>query len=116
MIIKRAAQGTSTANPRQAALETLLRIRKEAGFADRLIDNELSKGVLNGPDRSLYAELVFGVLRRQGTLDHILQQLLEKPLNEMDPQALIILRIGLYQLTCLDRIPESAAKLYLSGW
>ncbi len=109
MIIKRAAQGTSTANPRQAALDTLLRIRKEAGFADRLIDHELSKGVLSGPDRSLYAELVFGVLRRQGTLDHILQQLLEKPINEMDPQALIILRIGLYQLTCLDRIPESAA-------
>ena len=109
MIIKRAEKGTSTTNPRQAACETLLRIRKEGGFADRLIDIELSKGILSGPDRGLYAELVFGVLRRQGTLDHILQQLLEKPMVELDPQALIILRIGLYQLTCLDRIPESAA-------
>ena len=109
MIIRRAAKGTSTANPRQAACETLLRIRKEGGFADRLIDNELSLGVLSGPDRGLYAELVFGVLRRQGTLDHILQQLLEKPMIELDPLALVILRIGLYQLTCLDRIPESAA-------
>ncbi|MBW4055738.1 MAG: 16S rRNA (cytosine(967)-C(5))-methyltransferase RsmB [Proteobacteria bacterium] len=109
MIIRRAAPGPSTANPRQAACETLLRIRKEGGFADRLIDNELSNGILSGPDRGLYAELVFGVLRRQGTLDHILQQLLEKPMVELDPQALVILRIGLYQLTCLDRIPESAA-------
>ncbi len=109
MIIRRAATGPSTANPRQAACETLLRIRKEGGFADRLIDNELSNGILSGPDRGLYAELVFGVLRRQGTLDHILQQLLEKPMVELDPQALVILRIGLYQLTCLDRIPESAA-------
>jgi 16S rRNA (cytosine967-C5)-methyltransferase len=110
MIIRRAApQGTSSANPRQAACETLLRIRKEGGFADRLIDSELSGGALSGPDRGLYAELVFGVLRRQGTLDHILQQLLDKPMIELDPQALIILRIGLYQLTCLDRIPESAA-------
>lgn len=109
MIIRRAAKGSSSANPRQAACETLLRIRKEGGFADRLIDNELSDGVLTGPDRGLYAELVFGVLRRQGTLDHILMQLLEKPIAEMDPQALVILRIGLYQLTCLDRIPESAA-------
>ena len=109
MIIRRAAKGTSTANPRQAACETLLRIRKEGGFADRLIDIELSNGVLSGPDRGLYAELVFGVLRRQGTLDHILQQLLEKPMVELDPLALVILRIGLYQLTCLDRIPESAA-------
>ena len=64
---------------------------------------------MSGPDRGLYAELVFGVLRRQGTLDHILLQLLEKPLAELDPQALVILRIGLYQLSCLDRIPESAA-------
>lgn len=109
MIIRRAAKGTSTANPRQAACETLLRIRKEGGFADRLIDIELSNGILSGPDRGLYAELVFGVLRRQGTLDHILQQLLEKPMIELDPLALVILRIGLYQLTCLDRIPESAA-------
>jgi 16S rRNA (cytosine967-C5)-methyltransferase len=109
MIIRRAAKGISTTNPRQAACETLLRIKKEGGFADRLIDIELSNGILSGPDRGLYAELVFGVLRRQGTLDHILQQLLEKPMIELDPLALVILRIGLYQLTCLDRIPESAA-------
>jgi len=109
MIIRRAASYSSSANPRQAACETLLRIRKEGGFADRLIDIELSNGALTGPDRGLYAELVFGVLRRQGTLDYILQQLLEKPMIELDPLALVILRIGLYQLTCLDRIPESAA-------
>ena len=109
MIIKRAAKGEFSANPRQAACETLLRIKKEGGFADRLIDIELSNGMLSGPDRGLYAELVFGVLRRQGTLDHILQQLLEKPMIELDPLAHVILRIGLYQLTCLDRIPESAA-------
>ena len=109
MIIRRAVKGVSSANPRQAACETLLRIRKEGGFADRLIDAELSNGILSGPDRGLYAELVFGVLRRQGTLDHILIQLLEKPMIELDPQALVILQTGLYQLTCLDRIPESAA-------
>jgi 16S rRNA (cytosine967-C5)-methyltransferase len=102
-------KGVFSANPRQAACESLLRIRKEGGFADRLIDNELSGGMLKGPDRGLYAELVYGVLRRQGTLDHILHQLLEKPMIELDPLALVILRIGLYQLTCLDRIPESAA-------
>lgn len=109
MSIRRGAHTPPSANPRQAACETLLRIHKEGGFADRLIDRGLSTGTLTGPDRALYAELVFGVLRRQGTLDHILVQLLEKPMAELDPPALIILRIGLYQLTCLDRIPESAA-------
>ncbi len=109
MIIRRAPRGNHSPNPRQAAFETLLRIKKEGGYADRLIDNELSDGVLVGPDRGLYAELVFGVLRRQGTLDHILRQLLEKPIIELDPLALVILRLGLYQITSLDRIPESAA-------
>lgn len=111
MIIRRAPAPKSapSANPRQAACETLLRITKQGGFADRLIDGELANGLLTGPNKGLFAELVFGVLRRQGTLDHILTQLLEKPLKELDPQALVILRIGLYQLTCLDRIPESAA-------
>lgn len=109
MIIRRAAKGSCSANPRQAAFEALLRISKEGGFADRLIDIELSGGMLSGPDRGLYAELVFGVLRRRGTLDHILLQLLQKPLSELDPNAMVIMQIGLYQLTCLDRIPESAA-------
>ncbi|HIJ82562.1 MAG TPA: 16S rRNA (cytosine(967)-C(5))-methyltransferase RsmB [Desulfuromonadales bacterium] len=98
-----------SSNPRQAACETLLRIKDEGGFADRLIDSALDGGTLTGPDRGLYTELIFGVLRRQGTLDHILKNLLDKPLAELDPTALVILRSGLYQLTSLDRIPESAA-------
>ncbi|GFE62322.1 16S rRNA (cytosine(967)-C(5))-methyltransferase RsmB [Geobacter sp. AOG2] len=100
---------TVTANPRQSACQVLLRIAKEGGFADRLIDRELEKGHLTGPDRGLFPELVFGVLRRRGSLDHILAQLLDKPLDTLQPQALTILRLGLYQLACLDRIPESAA-------
>lgn len=102
-------RGATTSNPRLAACTILLRIRKEGGYADRLIDRELAAGQLAGPDRGLFTELVFGVLRQQGTLDHILSQLLDKPLDKLDPLALIILRLGLYQLTRLDRIPESAA-------
>jgi 16S rRNA (cytosine967-C5)-methyltransferase len=73
------------------------------------MDRELSSGRLSGPDRGLFAELVFGVLRRQGTLDHILSGLLAQPLARQEPQVLIFLRLGLYQLLYLDRIPESAA-------
>lgn len=73
------------------------------------MDRELAEGRLTGPDRGLFAELVFGVLRRQGTLDHILGQLLDQPLGKIEPLVLILLRLGLYQLVYLDRIPESAA-------
>ena len=87
----------------------LLRIHKEGCYADHLMDRELTQGKLSGPDRGLFAELVFGVLRRQGTLDYILSGLLTQPLARQEPQVLIFLRLGLYQLMYLDRIPESAA-------
>ena len=103
------AVGTTSSNPRQAASSVLLRIHKEGCYADQLMDRELAKGNLSGPDRGLFAELVFGVLRRQGTLDHILSGLLTQPLARQEPQVLIFLRLGLYQLLYLDRIPESAA-------
>lgn len=99
----------NSANPREVACSVLLKIRKEGCYADRLMDGELAGGHLSGADRGLFAELVFGVLRRQGTLDHILSVLLTQPLAKLDPSALILLRVGLYQLVYLDRIPESAA-------
>lgn len=103
------AAGSNTSNPRQAACKLLLRLQKEGGHADRLMDQELLHGRLSGPDRALFAELVFGVLRRQGTLDHILTGLVNQPLAKLELQVLILLRLGLYQLIYLDRIPESAA-------
>ncbi|MDA8430264.1 MAG: 16S rRNA (cytosine(967)-C(5))-methyltransferase RsmB [Geobacteraceae bacterium] len=103
------AASPTSSNPRQAACSVLLRIHKEGCYADQLMDRELTKGGLSGPDRGLFAELVFGVLRRQGTLDYILTGLLTQPLLRLEPQVLIFLRLGLYQLMYLDRIPESAA-------
>lgn len=103
------AHTINPSNPRLSAFTVLLRIHKEGSFADQLMDRELTKGQLSGPDRGLFAELVFGVLRRQGTLDHILTGLLTQPLLKLEPQVLILLRLGLYQLFYLDRIPESAA-------
>lgn len=103
------ASGSTSSNPRQAAASVLVRIHKEGSYADQLMDRELTRGNLSGPDRGLFAELVFGVLRRQGTLDYILTGLLTQPLARLEPQVLIFLRLGLYQLMYLDRIPESAA-------
>lgn len=98
-----------TTNPRQSAFLTLLKIQKDGSFADQLIDRELTGGKLSGPDRGLFAELVYGVLRRQGTLDHILSCFLNQPLVRLEQPLLILLRLGLYQLLYLDRVPESAA-------
>ena len=98
-----------TTNPRQAAFEILLRIEKERSYADILIDRELSAGALAGPDRGLLTELVYGTLRRQGTLDHVIRSFSTQKPEKLERAVLLLLRLGLYQILCLDRIPASAA-------
>lgn len=99
----------SDANPRRAAFDILLRIEKEHSYADILIDRELSRGLLAGPDRGLLTELVYGVLRRQGTLDHIIAHCSSQRIDRLERAVHLLLRLGLYQLFFLDRIPASAA-------
>jgi len=96
-------------NPRRAAFDLLLRIEKERSFADLLIDRELSTGTLTGPDRRLFTELVYGLLRRQGTLDHFIAQFSSTPVAKLERSVLLLLRLGLYQTFFLDRVPVSAA-------
>lgn len=107
------AQGNTPSNmrpsARAAASRVLMQILKDGSYADHLIDRELVHGNLVGPDRGLFAELVIGTLRRQGTLDYILTGLLTQPLHKQEQQVLVWLRLGLYQLMYLDRVPESAA-------
>lgn len=98
-----------SADPRRTALETLQRLAGGSLHADDLIDRELTRTALQGADRGLFAELVLGVLRRQATLDHFLGQLVRQPLDRLELQILLLLRLGLYQLRYLDRIPGHAA-------
>ncbi len=98
-----------SANPRHAAASLLLQVEQKRGFADLLIDRELNAGALCGPDRGLFTELVYGVLRRQGTLDLIIGQFSTQPPEKLESLVRILLRTGLYQLFFLERIPASAA-------
>ena len=65
--------------------------------------------MLSGPDRGLYTELVYGTLRMQGTLDHIIGQFSKSPLPRLERTVVLLLRLGLYQMFFLDRVPVSAA-------
>lgn len=96
-------------NPRHAAYSILARIEKERSYSDILIDRELSTGAIQGPDRGLLTELVYGVLRRRGTLDHVIGQFSRIAVNRLERAVLGLLRIGMYQLLFLDRVPSSAA-------
>lgn len=97
-------------NPRQLAI-TILCQRQETGQpVDLLRDNLLQKVLPANPkDTQLVTALVFGVLRWQRYLDAILQRFSSHPLAKMKNLTLQALRVGLFQLCFMDRIPASAA-------
>jgi 16S rRNA (cytosine967-C5)-methyltransferase len=105
--LKGAAAQPETA--RSLALEILQRVEKTDAYANLLLDAWLRKRRLAAADRALATELTYGVLRWQGKLDYLLGRVLDRPILVLDPPVRHILRLGTYQLCCLDRIPDFAA-------
>lgn len=92
------------------AFEVLRAVEVRGSFVDRALDGSLRRaGRLDDRDRALTTEIVYGVLRRRGTLDRAIQGHLRQPLERLDAEVLEILRIGAYQILFLDRVPDHAA-------
>jgi 16S rRNA (cytosine967-C5)-methyltransferase len=64
--------------------------------------------LIDDRDRALTATIVTGTLRWQRALDHLVEHFAKRPLTTIDPQVLIILRLSLFQLLHLDRVPAAA--------
>ncbi|MHB9025758.1 MAG: 16S rRNA (cytosine(967)-C(5))-methyltransferase RsmB [Armatimonadota bacterium] len=94
--------------PRALALEALLLVEKGES-ATAALDKLLDGSALDARDRGLVTALVDGTLRWQGRLDYQLQQVLDRPLDSLETPILLILRLGAYQMTLLERIPPHAA-------
>lgn len=92
--------------PREIALRTLLEAR-EGGFIEDLLDARLAVEDLPGNDRGLCRELVFGTIRWRATLDWLISRRTQH--RPQKPALEELLRLGLYQLFWLDRVPEHAA-------
>ncbi len=95
-------------NPRQLALFALKDL-ETGSFTDIVIDRLLSKFELSDLDRHLFTELVNGIVRRKRSLDAIIDRLATQPAHRQPPNLRQLLRLGIYQLRYLDRIPDSAA-------
>ncbi len=94
---------------RFGAYEILQRV-EQGGYADRLLDSYLERHPGMDPrERGLLTELVYGLLRLRGRVDFALEQFSRQPLQRLEPNALLLLRLGAYQLLELDRIPPHAA-------
>jgi 16S rRNA (cytosine967-C5)-methyltransferase len=93
---------------RTTAYRILRRVEAGRGFAvDLLQTPEVS--ALKEADRRLATELVMGVLRWRGELDFQIQELSGRPVERLDPELATILRLGIYQIQFLERVPKAAA-------
>ena len=94
---------------RELAINILYKIENAESYSNIEIDKEFNKSDLDALDKSLASELVYGVLTWKITLDEIIQRYSNIKLRKISNWILNILRIGIYQIVFLDRIPESAA-------
>ena len=93
---------------RKAAFDLLMAVERGQSHSDGLLRGK-AVNALSAPDRNLATALVLGILRWQIRLDHQLQALLSRPNARLDPEILIALRLGAFQMLYLDRIPARAA-------
>ena len=94
---------------RELALELLIKAESSKQYSNIALDNALKKSDLSSADKGLTSALFYGVIERRITLDYQIKSLSSRNINEIDKRTLNALRIGLYQLIYLDRIPHHAA-------
>jgi 16S rRNA (cytosine967-C5)-methyltransferase len=93
---------------RQIAFEILRRVDREGAYASDLLYARLGPR-LSRADAALATELTLGVLRWQGLLDFLLERHLRRTSESLDLEVRLALRIGLYQMRFLERVPAHAA-------
>jgi 16S rRNA (cytosine967-C5)-methyltransferase len=94
---------------RELASEILVKTETKKAYADLLLDQTIRNSVLSERDRALLTEITLGTLRWRATIDAHLSRHLRRPLADTDPFLRNVLRVTLYQLLFLDKIPEYAA-------
>lgn len=94
---------------RLQAVKLLGKTFGKGGYSNILLDKALSESSMSQKDKALCAALYYGVLERRITLDYIISGYSRMKPAKLNPEALNILRCGIYQLKFMDNIPDSAA-------
>ena len=100
---------TEPGEARHLAFNVLLDVERHGAHADQRLAKALDASNLDERDRRLATLMVYGTLARQLTLDHSLAIYGKKPPAQLDAEIRLSLRLGLFQLAFLDRVPDWAA-------
>ncbi|MCM3386701.1 16S rRNA (cytosine(967)-C(5))-methyltransferase RsmB [Ureibacillus chungkukjangi] len=93
-------------NVRDAALTILLAVDKHQAYSNLLLNQTINKYKIEAKDRALLTELTYGTLQYKYTLDYYLEPFIK---GKMDLWVKWLLRLSLYQIVFLDRVPDHAA-------
>ncbi len=94
---------------RRAALETLERCRKDGAWSAAALDGVLKRHALDHRDAALTARLCLGVLQNSSFCDYYIELYSHRRADSLQPRLRDVLRLGVYQLLFLDKIPARAA-------
>ena len=89
------------------AYKVLSKIERDKAYSNIAVDAVLNQN--EASSAPFVCALVYGVIERKITLDYYLSQLLTQPIKKLNPQVLTILRMGVYQIKYMDKVPISAA-------
>ncbi len=96
-------------NARQVAFEALLKMQTDGAYSNLTLDAVLNKAGLDTRDRSFVSNLFYGVVERKITIDYQLQKYLSQHISKTKAEVLTILRMGVYQILFMDKVPTRAA-------
>jgi len=94
---------------RVCAFRVLERTFGENAYADRVFRSEADRAGLDARDRAFSQRLAYGAIQNRATLDYVIAGLSSRTADTIDPPLLNALRLGVYQLTLLDSVPDHAA-------
>ncbi len=96
-------------NPRAVAFRVLLKIEQDGAYSNLALNHAIRENKLSGVDSAFVSALVYGVLERKITLDYIIKQYSKIPFRKIETKTKTILRMGVFQLLFMDKVPDSAA-------
>ena len=97
-------------NPRELALDVLIKVDKKEALSHRIIGDVLEKYQLSPKrDRAFFTRLTEGTLERQITIDYVIGQFSKTKLQKCRPLIRALLRMGTYQILYMDQVPDAAA-------
>ena len=94
---------------REMALKILYETEQKDGYFNIIFQNRMKDSGLPRGERALAKELASGVMQRKITLDYVIRSFSSVRLKKISPYILQILRLGMYQLYYMDKIPARAA-------